>query len=147
MGQENQIQFACVDSEESKLNIARHSSHNLKIEMKEKQLAYVIYTSGTTGIPKGVLITRKGVVNLIEENSLLLENQRCQSGYLNCLWYSNYVLMLHVWELSSSIFNGHTLHMISDELRTNLNLLSQYISEHHIDYSILPPALLDKASC
>ena len=145
MGQENQIQFACVDSEEAKLNIARHSSHNLKIEMKEKQIAYVIYTSGTTGIPKGVLITHKGVVNLIEENRLLLEKSEMPSGYLNCLWYSNYVFDGHVWELSSSIFNGHTLHMISDELRTDINLLSQYISEHHIDYSILPPALLDKA--
>ena len=53
----------CLDSQWAK--IAQHSNKNITAANDPSHLAYVIYTSGSTGIPKGTLITHRGVVNYL----------------------------------------------------------------------------------
>lgn len=43
----------------------KNSIKNLNIKINPEDLSYIIYTSGSTGNPKGVMLTHKGVVNLI----------------------------------------------------------------------------------
>lgn len=59
------------------------------------------------------------------------------------MWYSNYVFDAHVWEIYTTLIHGHTLHIINDQTRQDLHLLSLYIEKNHIDLATLPPALLD----
>lgn len=105
-----------------------------------KNLAYIIYTSGTTGKPKGIMIEHKGLVSLIiaQEKEFNLRKQTS----LNYLWYSNYVFDAHVSEIFTAIIHGHTLHILDDKSRKNLNLLAQYIEHYKIQVATIPPILL-----
>ncbi|WP_186644141.1 non-ribosomal peptide synthetase [Fluviispira vulneris] len=137
------LEIISIDSEEILENLCTQKDSNPLVEITENNLAYIIYTSGTTGKPKGVLIEQKGVVNLANENSKIVSSYFGNTN-INCLWYANYVFDGHVWELCSSIFHGHSLHLLSDEIRKDINLLSDYILEHKIDFAVLPPVLLNK---
>ncbi|AZL16326.1 non-ribosomal peptide synthetase [Rickettsiales endosymbiont of Stachyamoeba lipophora] len=113
-------------------------NHNPITYNTSNDLAYVIYTSGTTGKPKGVMVEHRGVINLIAGMKLLYS-----VSPQNCLWFSNYVFDAHIEEIFSSLLNGHTLHIISNEIRYDLILLSKYIKDNSINIATIPPALLD----
>ncbi|KAB8033633.1 non-ribosomal peptide synthetase [Fluviispira multicolorata] len=137
------LKIISIDSDEIQEILCTQKDSNPIVEITENNLAYIIYTSGTTGKPKGVLIEQKGVVNLANENAKIVSSYLGNSN-INCLWYANYVFDGHIWELCASIFHGHSLHLLSDEIRKDINLLSDYILAHKIDLAVLPPVLLSK---
>ena len=92
-------------------------------KVKPNNLAYVIYTSGSTGKPKGVMIEHKSVVNLAIAQTELFGLRTENNETLECLWYANYVFDAHVSEIFTTLINGHTLHLITNEVRQDLNLL------------------------
>jgi len=97
-------------------------------------LAYIIYTSGSTGRPKGVMIEHGALINL-------------------CYWHNRYFQVTHrdravqyanigfdasVWEIFPYLIAGACLHIIADEKKADLRLLSQYYEKHHITIGFLP---------
>ncbi|APJ04727.1 non-ribosomal peptide synthetase [Silvanigrella aquatica] len=136
------LNIVYVDSYKIEKCLLNEKNKNLDSSSCSHDLSYVIYTSGTTGQPKGVLIEHVGVVNLIESQGKFIEKEFNKQS-INVLWFANYVFDAHVWELSSSIFHGHCLHLISDEIRKDIYLLSQYIIENKIHAAMLPPSYLN----
>ncbi|PNW15244.1 hypothetical protein C1637_02115, partial [Chryseobacterium lactis] len=114
------------------------SSQNPDIQINSQNLAYVIYTSGTTGLPKGVMIEHSGVINLI--GSMINAHRLQEYNEVGC--YSNYVFDAFVYEAFPALCNGNTLWLYSNEIRTSVNELNQYIKENNIEVSFIPPVLL-----
>jgi non-ribosomal peptide synthetase component F len=59
----DQIKVIFLNKDQS---LVQQSQENPKTAVNSDNLAYILYTSGSTGLPKGVLITHKGVVNLVQ---------------------------------------------------------------------------------
>ncbi|WP_186648867.1 non-ribosomal peptide synthetase [Fluviispira vulneris] len=138
------VNIEFIDSKNLEYTLQKQNQGNLTTKIENHHLAYVIYTSGTTGKPKGVLIEHAGVVNLIVNQGNLIAEEFKENKYISVLWFANYVFDAHVWELSSSIFHGHCLYIVANEVRKDLHFLSEYVKEHQINYAVLPPSLLDK---
>lgn len=131
-----------IDTEDFIKKIALEPNTNFKDTVTSSNLAYIIYSSGTTGSPKGIMIAHKSVVNLSimqGEKFALLGKKDAR----NCLWYSNYVFDAHVSELYTALLNGHTVHLITDEIRHDINLLNFYIQYKKIDIATIPPVILN----
>lgn len=114
-------------------------------DINSNNLAYVIYTSGTTGKPKGVMIEHTSVINLIifEATEFGLNRSNLDLIQLNCLLYASYIFDAHVFELFTVICHGHVIHILSDKVRKNYELLSRYIEVNSINLATIPPILLD----
>ncbi|MDN3695558.1 amino acid adenylation domain-containing protein [Chryseobacterium tructae] len=114
------------------------SIENPVTQTSADNLAYVIYTSGTTGLPKGVMIEHSGVINLIES---MIKAHRLQE-YQEVGCYSNYVFDAFVYEVFPVLCNGNTLWLYSNDLRTSVGELNDYIKNNTIEVSFIPPVLL-----
>ncbi|WP_262887579.1 condensation domain-containing protein, partial [Chryseobacterium fistulae] len=141
------LSIISLDSLEMKAELSQCSTENPNTEVSSEDLSYVIYTSGTTGKPKGVMISHSNVVNLVEQQSVIFDLNTVHSSsdpQKRALWYANYVFDAHVWDVYSVLSFGHTLHLISKEIQTDLSLLHRYIAENAIQIATIPPVLLTK---
>src|SRR5579884_4061861 len=73
-------------------------------------LAYLIYTSGTTGVPKGVAITHRNVIQLLDSVDALLPADAVWSQ-----WHS-YAFDVSVWEIFGALLRGGRLVVVPDEV-------------------------------
>ncbi|WP_162034235.1 non-ribosomal peptide synthetase, partial [Chryseobacterium potabilaquae] len=143
--EEEALDIISLNNSEMKTKLSKCSNDNPNTEVSSGDLSYVIYTSGTTGKPKGVMIEHKNVVNLIEQQSAIFNLDTVHSSshpQKRALWYANYVFDAHVWDVYSVLSFGHTLHLISKEIQTDLSLLHRYIVENRIQIATIPPILL-----
>lgn len=137
------INITSIDSNVIQNELEKKSSENLIIPIPSNNLAYVIYTSGTTGTQKGVMIEHKSVVNLVITQRKEIGITNNLKEIKNCLWYTNYVFDVHVWEVYIPILSGHTIHLINNDIRLNLEFLDTYIKENSINIGTFPSAVLD----
>lgn len=105
-----------------------------------RHLAYVIYTSGSTGKPKGVQIEHKSVINLYEALSGALELEKFPPQYQATLnasvsFDASVQQFLH-------LSRGATLHIISDELRSDPKALVDYLVNNRILCLDVTPSLI-----
>lgn len=101
----------------------------VEIRTKGSDLAYCIYTSGTTGNPKGVMIEHKSLMNLCFNIENILYSG-CNESITGLI--ADYVFDASVKMIFTSIIFGHTLCIISDELKNNVSELKNYIATQRI---------------
>ncbi|MDO6525553.1 amino acid adenylation domain-containing protein [Motilimonas sp. 1_MG-2023] len=122
-------------------NDAISSQKTSDLEMNEqhcRQLAYVIYTSGTTGKPKGTLLEHRGAVNLAfgQKSAFSVTAQS------RVLQFASFSFDAATFEWLMALMHGASLHICSDDSRTNPALLQQMLVEQKITHATLPPSLL-----
>ncbi|MAT41341.1 MAG: hypothetical protein CL609_03295 [Anaerolineaceae bacterium] len=127
----------CLDSELNKQNSKKHS--NLILINDPDQLAYVIYTSGSSGRPKGVLLSHRGVVNLLAD---FQRRQPIQPGE-QCSWWTSPSFDVSVYEIFSPLLVGGILHIIPEKIRLMASKLFTWMVENQIHSAYLPPFLLE----
>jgi tyrocidine synthetase III len=101
-------------------------------------IAYVIFTSGSTGVPKGVVVTHKPVINLIEwVNSTFAVGPEDRLLFVTSLSFD-----LSVYDIFGILSAGGTILLKShDEIREPSVLVKSVIEEGVTFWDSAPPAL------
>lgn len=103
---------------------------------------YIMYTSGSTGIPKGVVISQRGVIDYIEwAISCLMIDEKEVIGNQSPLYFDNSTLDIYL-----SWATGATLHLIPEELFTFPAQLIEYLEKRKITFIFFIPSVLVNVS-
>ncbi|MCK4259026.1 MAG: non-ribosomal peptide synthase/polyketide synthase [Halanaerobiales bacterium] len=113
---------------------------NLESDTDSTDLAYVIYTSGSTGKPKGVMIEHHSLVNLVcwHNSYYSVTSNDCSTKY------AGFGFDASVWEIFPYIVSGATIHIISPEIKLNMEKLNQYFENNQITISFLPTQICEQ---
>ncbi|MFI1396046.1 amino acid adenylation domain-containing protein [Streptomyces sp. NPDC020681] len=104
--------------------------------------AYVIYTSGSTGRPKGVVVTHETVGNLFHSHrETLYTPAMAATG-------RRHLRAGHAWSFSFDaswqpqlwLLDGHCVHVVSEELQRDPELLAAAVVEHGFDFLEVTPS-------
>uniref|UniRef100_UPI000AE9413C non-ribosomal peptide synthetase n=1 Tax=Aquimarina longa TaxID=1080221 RepID=UPI000AE9413C len=108
------------------------------INVQSNSLAYMIYTSGSTGRPKGVMIEHGSIVNTIVSqitNFSIGNSERC-------LQFSNQSFDASMWEILIALLGGAALYIIDENIKSDVDLVINFINENDITWATLPPAFV-----
>lgn len=109
-----------------------------QIGIHEGNLAYSIYTSGSTGKPKGALLEHRNIVNHLQAI-----NEKIPFGAGDhCAYLSTFAADVGHTILYGSLTTGGILHIISEELGSEPEKLSQYFTRYGIDFLKVVPSHL-----
>ncbi|NCR45500.1 MAG: amino acid adenylation domain-containing protein, partial [Microcystis aeruginosa SX13-01] len=132
------INIVCVDADLPV--ISKEEQKNLITTIKSSNLAYVIYTSGSTGIPKGVLVTHQGLLNLVfwHQNTFEITNldkatQLAGTGFDAA-----------VWELWPYLTAGASIYLVKPEILISLVELQKWLAAKKITISFLPTPIAEQ---
>ncbi|NET90321.1 MAG: amino acid adenylation domain-containing protein [Kamptonema sp. SIO1D9] len=108
-----------------KSEIAAQPDTNLTRVSTPDNLAYILYTSGSTGVPKGVMVTRRSLVNFL--HSLSRESGMTADDVL--LAVTTLSFDIAALELYLPLILGGSVAIASQEQISNGQLLKQKLSE------------------
>ena len=125
-----------LDSEE----VYSTEGGNLEHISSFKNLAYVIYTSGSTGKPKGVMIEHSSLVNLCFWHNGYYEVTEADKASK----YAGVGFDASVWEIFPYLIAGASLHIISEELKLDMEGLNRYFEDNGITIGFLPTQVFEQ---
>ena len=117
--------------------IKHESEENPNAIAADDNLAYVIYTSGTTGRPKGVMVTHRGLSNVVQAQ---LETFRIPSED-RILQFASFGFDASIFEITLALCAGATLYVSERETLLGLGLV-QLLHERAITTAVVPPPVL-----
>jgi amino acid adenylation domain-containing protein len=110
------------------------------VESTPEDIAYVLFTSGTTGLPKGVEVTHRGVICLVEAVRMML---LAPHGVRRILQFAPDTFDSSVAEIFSALLNGLTLVLpMSDPAQTPPDELFAHATRQGVDMVTVPPSYL-----
>lgn len=140
-----------LDPQISELSVTKEINEDFFAELKpvaddfqasfieSNDLVYTIYTSGSTGQPKGVLIERHGLENLIAWHQQAYEvNEHSKATVLAGEGFD-----ASVWEIWPYLSAGASLTVIGDEERLQVDGLANFIQLNGITHSFMPTPLAE----
>ncbi|MDT3777026.1 amino acid adenylation domain-containing protein [Nitrospira sp. MA-1] len=114
------------------------SEHNPLRESSPDQLAYIIYTSGSTGVPKGAMVTQRGLVNhLMSKVAVLGLDAEAVVAQTASACFD-----ISVWQfLAALVVGGRTL-IVLDEIAHDPAALLACLNESGVTVAETVPRLL-----
>ncbi|WP_051767620.1 hybrid non-ribosomal peptide synthetase/type I polyketide synthase [Amycolatopsis vancoresmycina] len=102
--------------------------------------AYLIYTSGSTGRPKAVVVEHRSVANLLHEHRTTLMAPLAQRVRPVQVAITASFSFDTSWDELLWLLDGHTLHVISEEVRADADELVAYTVANRIDFLDVTPS-------
>ena len=130
----SQAQTVCLD----RLNFSDYTTPTIKRDVVADNLAYVIYTSGSTGQPKGVLLSHRGLCNVVEAQQQVFPLSR-QSRVLQ---FSSLSFDASIFEIALAFGSGGTLYIPPQSAQLPGVALVQFLQNNAITHALLTPAVL-----
>ena len=107
---------------------------SIEINLRATDLAYCIFTSGSAGLPKGVMMSHRGVVNLVQGLAERVYSN-CAEKPLRVALLASYAFDASMQQIAGALLQGHSLY-IADELdRQDGRRLLAFYNQHKIDVS------------
>ncbi len=110
-------------------------------EANSKDGAYVIYTSGSTGRPKGVVIEHGSLMNLDSSLFKMIYEPEWGDTPVNISVIASFCFDASIQQLIPCLAHGHTLHIVSDEIRRDPAALHNFFEENLINLTDITPSL------
>ena len=104
----------------------------------DSDVLYVLFTSGSTGIPKGVIISHRGIVDLTEWIAKDL-NMDEETVFAN---QSPFYFSFSVYEIYQTLRNGATTHIVPQNLFSQPVKLMSWLEEKKINTIVWVPSVL-----
>ena len=124
--------FTAVHLDSDWESIATYPAKKVAQLIDRSDLAYVMYTSGSTGKPKGVMMPHGPLYNLVSfDYQLGISSQRV--GQFTSMSFDVSFL-----EIFFTITQGGALHIIPSTLKSDLEGLTAFISDHAIQTVFFP---------
>ncbi|WP_432407298.1 amino acid adenylation domain-containing protein [Wukongibacter sp. M2B1] len=112
---------------------------NLEKVNSPKDNMYLIYTSGSSGKPKAVIQNHRTIVNLMlwqkTESKINLNS--------NILLSTTISFDVATQEIVSAFLCGGTAHLISDETKKDIGLITEYLEANNINVLFTTPSYFD----
>ncbi|WP_156425243.1 non-ribosomal peptide synthetase, partial [Mycobacterium sp. GA-1285] len=102
--------------------------------------AYLIYTSGTTGVPKGVAVSHRNVLQLLESLGAYLP---VTGTWTQC---ASYGFDMSVWETWTPLFSGGRVVVVSDEVVRSPEDFHTLLTTEQVDVLTLTPSAVKALS-
>lgn len=102
-------------------------------------LAYVVYTSGSSGTPKGVMVEHASLANLVSWHRRAFSITPTDRG----TQVASPGFDAAVWEIWPYLAAGASLHVPSDDLRTDPVALRDWMIDNRITVGFLPTPLAE----
>ncbi|MFK3648785.1 amino acid adenylation domain-containing protein [Lysobacter enzymogenes] len=131
--------LALLDGLEAELAASPDSDPDPQ-DMHAARPAYVIYTSGTTGEPKGVVVTHRNLVNFV----YWCGDAGLTAPGSSMTQFAPYTFDASAGEIFAALLAGTCLHLLDDATIQSPQKLQEYLSEHRVQFSALPPAYLQQ---
>ncbi|MBX9398208.1 amino acid adenylation domain-containing protein [Streptomyces sp. TRM72054] len=104
--------------------------------------AYVIYTSGSTGRPKGVVVTHGTLGNLFRSHretlytpaTRITGRRHLRAGHAWSFFFDA------SWQPQLWLLDGHCVHIVSEEVQRDPELLAAAVVEHRFDFLEVTPS-------
>ncbi|MEM7129588.1 MAG: amino acid adenylation domain-containing protein [Chloroflexota bacterium] len=130
-------QLFCLDTEWEKVEDL--PSNNLPSTPDLDSLAYIIYTSGSTGVPKGVMISHRGLLHLIQWHTqafqVTAQDQATQ--------IAGTAFDASVWELWPYLANGASVTLAEFRMPNSSAHLRDWLIENEISITFIPTPLVE----
>lgn len=98
-------------------------------------LACILYTSGTTGIPKGVEITRKGILNIVD---YYVNEYEMDHNSVFGLFASIGFDVSAIRGICAPLYAGSCLDIIPMDIRLDINKLNNHFIDKNVTHTSLP---------
>lgn len=104
--------------------------------------AYVIYTSGSTGRPKGVVITHETLGNLFHSHRETLYAPAVEAAGRRHLRVGHAWSFFFdaSWQPQLWLLDGHCVHVLSEEVRRDPELVTEAVLRHRFDFLEVTPS-------
>ncbi|WP_216587245.1 non-ribosomal peptide synthetase, partial [Streptomyces brasiliscabiei] len=104
--------------------------------------AYVIYTSGSTGRPKGVVITHETLGNLFHSHRETLYSPAIEAAGRRHLRVGHAWSFFFdaSWQPQLWLLDGHCVHVLSEEVRRDPELVTEAVLRHRFDFLEVTPS-------